>query len=210
MDKHLPEFGSLSSSRGIHHALHHRPDGLHEGIEFIVRGRPDFEFKFWFFVSFFPEFQPGVFCICSDPAHLKVTTSWIPSRSDVYRFRPEPESTRESLEPLIHDLPLVRPFLDDSASRLLSDPLRSLAVSFLSAELPRDREEARLFVRDRLIERGAQLRLPVSQTRAISGMARQIIERTFHEGNHRSATNPAMTQQLQSGIHWRGVVDPKR
>ena len=28
--------------------------------------------------------------------------------------------------------------------------------------------------------------------------------------NYRTATNPAMTQQLQSGIHWRGVVDPKR
>ena len=28
--------------------------------------------------------------------------------------------------------------------------------------------------------------------------------------NHRTPTNPTMTQQLQSGIFWRGVVEPKR
>ena len=28
--------------------------------------------------------------------------------------------------------------------------------------------------------------------------------------NHRTPTNPAMTQQVKSRIHWRGVVDPKR
>ena len=31
-----------------------------------------------------------------------------------------------------------------------------------------------------------------------------------HRLNHRTSTNPAMTQPLQSQIHWRGVVDPKR
>ncbi len=182
IDEHLPEFGKLSSARSIHHALRQRQDGLHEGIEFIVKGGPDFELKFWFLVSFFPEFRPGVFCICSDLAHLKVTTSWISAREDVYQFCPEPGLIRQSLQPLIHDLPLVRPFLKDAASRLLSDPLRSLAVSFLIAELPPDREEARLFVRDQLIKRGAQLRLSVSQTRYISGMARKIVETRYAKG----------------------------
>src|SRR5215208_2924432 len=131
LDQHLPEFGRLSSMRGVHRAMRVRPDGLYEGIEFVTKGPPDFEFKFGFLVSYLEDFWPGVFCISSDPAHLKVTTDWIPSRADVYEFRPEPELIRNSLEPLIRDMPLVRPFLDQSASRLLADPLRSLAATFL-------------------------------------------------------------------------------